>query len=135
MLTDITEKRVRYAETDKMGYLYYGRYATLYEIGRSELIRKVGVTYQESEDVHGIIMPVMAMECRYRLPAKYDDLLQIHTYLIEMPTKLIHFTHEIYNEQNELLNKGSVKLFFVEQKTNKRVSCPDFLAEKFAPHF
>ena len=135
MLTGTFQKRVRYAETDKMGYLYYGHYATLYEIGRAELIRSVGITYRESEDVHNIMMPVMYLECKYSRPALYDELLTIHTELREMPTKLIHFFHQIYNEKDELLNRGQVKLFFVNRDTNKRVSCPAFIGEKFAPYF
>ena len=135
MLKGIVQKRVRYAETDKMGYLYYGKYAMLYEIGRAELIRSVGITYRETEDIYGIMMPVVHLECRYRFPAKYDDLISIHTELKEMPTKLIHFYHEVYNQDDDLLNTGEVKLFFVNMENNKRVSCPDFIKNKFAPYF
>lgn len=135
MLKGVFHKRIRYAETDKMGYLYYGHYAKLYEIGRGELIRSIGITYQECEDDYNIMMPVLHMESRYRLPAKYDNLVAINTQLREMPTKMIHFHHEIYNEEGSLLNTGSVKLFFINMKTNKRVSCPPFLVEKFQPFF
>jgi len=135
MLKGVCQKRVRYAETDKMGYLYYGHYAKLYEIGRAELLRSTGTSYQECEDIHGVMMPVLHMECRYRVPAKYDDLLSIHTELREMPRRMLHFYHEIYNEAEELLNKGEVKLFYVDMVANKRISCPDFLIEKFAPYF
>ena len=135
MLRGVFQKRVRYAEIDKMGFLYYGHYAQLYEIGRAELIRSLGLTYKQMEDDHGIMMPVLELNCRYRYPARYDDLLSIHTILKEMPTKMIHFYHEIYNEQEQLLNSGSVKLFFINMKTNKRSSCPDFLADKIAEYF
>lgn len=135
MLKGEFKKRIRYAETDKMGYLYYGHYAMLYEIGRSELIRSLGITYQELEDDHNIMMPVLHMESRFRLPARYDNLVSIHTELREMPTKMIQFHHEIYNEEKHLLNSGIVKLFFVNMQTNKRVSCPSFLGEKFQPFF
>ena len=135
MLKGIFQKRVRYAETDKMGYLYYGHYAKLYEIGRAELIRSIGVTYQETEDVHHVMMPVLHMESRYRLPAKYDNLVSIHTELREIPVKMLHFHHKIYNEEQELLNTGSVKLFYVNMKSNKRISCPQFLLDKFELFF
>ena len=135
MLKGIFQKRIRYAEIDKMGFLYYGHYAQLYEIGRAELIRSLGFTYKSMEEDFGVMMPVLHMECRYRRPAHYDDLLSIHTILKEKPTKLIHFFHEIYNEEDVLINSGSVKLFFVDMKENKRMSCPAFLSEKIDSFF
>ncbi len=135
MLEATFQKRVRYAEIDKMGFVYYGHYAQLYEIGRAELIRSLGLPYKTLEDKYSIMMPVLQLECRYRLPAKYDDLLSIRTILKEMPTKMIHFYHEIYNEKDQLLNTGSVKLFFVNMQTNKRVSCPAILAERIESYF
>lgn len=135
MLQRVFQKRVRYAEIDKMGFLYYGHYAQLYEIGRAELIRDLGLTYKVMEDHYRVMMPVLELNCRYRYPARYDDLLSIHTILKEMPTKMIHFYHEIYNEKNQLLNSGSVKLFFINMDTNKRLSCPEFLAEKIKDYF
>ena len=80
MLRTESYKRVRYAETDKMGYLYYGHYAKLYEIGRSEMIRDLGITYKHLEDELNIMMPVLQLSCRYRLPAKYDDQLRFINY-------------------------------------------------------
>ena len=135
MLKGTFQLRVRYADTDKMGYLYYGHYAKLYEIGRAELMRDCGITYQECEDEHGVMMPVLQLESRYKLPAKYDQLLTIHTELRELPRRMLHFYHEIYNEEGDLLNLGEVKLFYVDMKTNKNMSCPSFLLEKFKPHY
>lgn len=128
-------KRVRYAETDKMGYLYYGHYAMLYEIGRAEMIRDLGLSYHQMEEELHIMMPVLSLQCRYRLPAKYDDLLTIRTQLIDKPTKMITFHHEIYNQQHDLLNTGEVKLFFVDMNTNRRVSVPSYLSEKLESFF
>ena len=135
MLKGVFQKRIRYAEIDKMGFLYYGHYAQLYEIGRAELIRSLDITYKSMEEDHHVMMPVLQMECRYRKPARYDNLLSIHTILNEMPTKMIHFHHEIYNEEQELINTGSVKLFFVDMKENKRISCPHFLKVKIETFF
>ena len=135
MLKGTVQFRVIYGDTDKMGYLYYGHYAKLYEIGRAELMRETGVTYQECEDIHGVMMPVLHLECRYKLPAKYDQLLTIHTELRELPRRMLHFHHEIYNEEGDLLNLGEVKLFYVDMKTNKNISCPPFLMDKFKPHY
>ena len=79
------QKRVRYGETDQMGYLYYGNYAQLYEIGRAELIRSIGLTYKDMEKKYGILMPVISMNSRYVRPAHYDELLNIKTILRNAP--------------------------------------------------
>lgn len=135
MHTHTFPKRVRYGETDQMGYLYYGNYAQLYEIGRAEMIRALGLSYQEMEAKHGIMMPVMSLQCRFVRPALYDELLSIKTTLRKVPTKFITFHHEIFNEKNKLVNGGSVKLCFVEVKSGKTVNCPDFLMEKLQSFF
>lgn len=119
--------RVRYSETDKMGYLYYGHYAKLYEIGRVEWLRSQGISYKDLEDKQGIMLPVVAMECRYKQPAYYDDELSIVTTLDKEPGKMIVFHHEIRNSESVLLNVGVVKLFFVDMESNKRISIPNFV--------
>lgn len=121
------KKRVRYAETDKMGYLYYGNYPKYYEIGRVELIRSLGISYKDFEDVHNVMLPVVSMDIRYKFPAYYDENLTIRTILNEMPTKMISFDFEILNEDAKLINTANVKLFFVDMISNKRISAPDLL--------
>ena len=135
MISHVFEKRVRYAETDKMGYLYYGHYAKYYEIGRAELIRELGLTYRVLEDEWRIMMPVVQLQCRYKAPAYYDDLLRIKTILPEMPTKMIRFEHEIRNESDEILNKGEVKLFFIDRDNGQRVSCPAYLKDAILNYY
>ena len=135
MYKHIYQKRIRYGETDQMGYLYYGNYPALYEIGRAEAIRDLGTTYKSMEESHGIMMPVIEIGARYLRPAYYDDFVSIVTYLKEMPDKLIHFEHEIYNASDELLNKGFVKLFFIDQSSGKRISCPEYLKVLLRPYF
>ncbi len=135
MFTHEFKKRIRYGETDQMGYLYYGNYCLLYEIGRSEAIRSLGISYKELEATYGIIMPVLSVESRYLMPIKYDELITIKTILEELPTKLIHFKHEIYNQEDMLVHKGEVKLFFVNAKENKRVSSPLYLTQKLIGFF
>ena len=135
MHTHSFPKRVRYGETDQMGYLYYGNYAQLYEIGRAEMIRDLGLSYREMEEIHGIMMPVMALQCRFVRPALYDELLAIKTTLRKLPTQFITFHHEIFNEKGKLVNGGNVKLCFVESQTGKTVACPTFLLEKLQPFF
>lgn len=127
--------RVRYADTDKMGYLYYGNYPTLYEIGRVELIRNLGLSYRELEEDYKIMMPVVALEARYILPAKYDEELTIRTTLKEKPGRLIVFFCEIFNESNVLIHKALIKLVFISIEDNKSVSCPEYLMRKLLPYF
>ena len=129
------QKRVRYGETDKMGYLYYGHYPQYYEIGRAEMLRDHDFTYQSMEDDYGIMMPVMSLQMRYVRPAYYDDLLTIVTTLRKLPEKFITFHMEIYNAGGELVNGGSVKLCFVDRATGKSVPAPRILLEKLEPHF
>ena len=129
------KKRVRYSETDKMGYLYYGNYASLYEIGRVETIRSLGIAYQELEDVHGIMLPVLSMNSRFKMPAKYDEELTIRTTLKEMPSKMITFHHDILNSKGQSINEAVVKLFFIDIASNKRISVPIFIQEKLKAYF
>lgn len=134
MLVHKCTKRVRYGETDQMGYLYYGHYPYYYEIGRTEMIRSLGFSYKGMEE-KGVMMPVMTLQCRYVRPAYYDEEVTIQTTLRRLPKDTITFHMELYNEAGELLNGGSVKLCFVDTTTKEAVHAPDFLLEKLAPHF
>jgi len=129
------KKRVRYGETDMMGYLYYGNYAQLYEIGRVETMRSLGLIYKDLEVEHGVMMPVVHVEARFILPAKYDEELTIRTILNEMPSKMITFGNEIFNEDGVLIHKAEVKLFFIDMKSGKKVSCPEYMLAKLKPLF
>jgi len=130
-----TQIRVRYGETDQMGYLYYGNYALYYEVGRAEAIRDLGITYRELEDTHQIKMPVLYLESKFLAPAHYDEEIMVETYINEKPTKMIRFDHKIFNPKGKLLNKGVVKLFFIDMSINKRVSTPSYIGDKISPYF
>ncbi len=129
------KKRVRYSETDKMGYLYYGQYPKYYEIGRVEMLRSLGMSYREMEDELGVMMPVASLEIRYLRPAYYDELITIRTKLLKLPDKRIRFYVELYNEEGLLINSGKVSLAFVELATGKTVQAPPKLLEVLQPHF
>ncbi|GAB5550726.1 MAG: thioesterase family protein [Saprospiraceae bacterium] len=135
MYTHKFQKRVRYGETDQMGYLYYGNYAAYYEIGRVEMLRSLGLTYKSMEEELGILMPVMNLDMRFVRPGRYDELLTIETTLRELPDKTIVFHVRIFNEKNKLVNGGRVKLCFVDANTNKTVSAPEFLLKALRPFF
>lgn len=127
--------RVRYAETDKMGYLYYGHYATYFEVARAEAIRHIGLSYQVMEDEEQVIMPVMSLNCRYIRPAYYDDLLRIRSEVRKKPDNGMVFHHEVFGPSAKLLCAGEVRLAFVDRKTGKRCMAPAYLMDKFARYF
>ncbi|MBK6950404.1 MAG: acyl-CoA thioesterase [Haliscomenobacter sp.] len=135
MYTHEYPKRVRYGETDQMGYLYYGNYAQYYEIGRVEMLRSLGLTYKEMEEEHGILMPVVHLEMRFVRPAKYDEQLTIRTELRKLPDQYIVFHVELFNEQGKRVNGGRVRLCFVDEKSQKTIQAPEFLLEKLRPFF
>lgn len=118
--------RVRYSETDQMGYVYYGNYARYYEIGRTELMRSMGIHYKSMEE-RGIIMPVVFMEAKYLRPARYDDLIEIRTRIKKLTDKSIVFESLIYNGEDQLLNRGIVSLCFLDKQTQQRIPTPSFV--------
>ena len=129
------QRRVLYGETDKMGYLYYGNYASYYETGRVESMRSIGLVYKELED-KGIIMPVLDMSVKYLKPAFYDDLLTIKTILPEFPDGFkLYFQYEIFNQHNQLLNTGDSTLIFFDAKIRKPVQAEEVLEGKLDAFF
>ena len=127
--------RVRYGETDQMGFVYYGVYAQYYEVARVEAIRNLGVRYADLEKIHHIWMPVMNMQVRYLRPARYDDLLTIHTTIPSLPAKDIRFRYEIHNETGTLLNGALVQLCFLDARTQKRIDAPDFIKDPLRSYY
>ena len=135
MFTTETQIRIHYALTDQMGVVYHGHYAQFYEIGRTEAIRQIGYTYKDIEAM-GIIMPVIDIHSRFLRPAKYDDLITVKTTLRELPVNhKIVFHSEIYNAQDELLNTGTVTLYFMHSEGMKRCDMPIQLREKLEKYF
>ena len=124
-----TTLRVRYGETDKMGIVYYGNYATYLEQGRTEWLRDIGFSYKWMED-NGIHLPVVELSVKYKAPARYDDVLTVTTTLKKIPTYSIDFTYEIHNQEGQLLITGETSLVFVNSITNKLQRAPNYLLEK-----
>ena len=135
MFTHKTQIRIHYALTDQMGVVYHGNYAQLFEIGRTEALRSLGLTYREIEAT-GVIMPVTEIHSRFLRPALYDDLVTVVTMVKEMPlhSKIV-FHNEIYNEQNTLLTVGDVTLYFLDAQTKKRADMPEKIKQKFVEFF
>lgn len=126
--------RVRYADVDQMGYMYYGNYAKLFEIGRVEALRNLGVRYKDLEE-SGIWMPVYENNSKYLEPAKYDELLTIKCLLKEMPKVRIVFDTEIINENNKIIHKGLTTLVFIKADTQKMTFCPQVILDKLSPYY
>lgn len=130
-----TEIRVRYAETDQMGIVYYGNYAQYFEVGRVEAIRQLGYSYKDMES-EGVAMPVVAMQTRYLRSATYDELLTVVTTIRELPAAHeIIFDCEIFNEKNKLLTTGKIQLYFMDKAAWKKIPIPARLKEKLAPFY
>ena len=126
MLSHQVLYRVCYADTDQMGYVYYGNYARFYEIARVETLRSIGVSYKVLEEA-GIGLPVYENYSKYHAPALYDDLLRIECTLLKMPSARIEFEYKIFNQSEALLHEGKTTLVFMDLATKKVVKAPEWL--------
>jgi acyl-CoA thioester hydrolase len=126
--------RVRYKDADRMGYVYYGNYATYFEVARTEMLRSLGFTYKEWED-RGIILPVREMHIRFHSPAYYDDLLTVRTTIRDEPAARIRFHHEVFNQAKVLICTGKLDLVFVDRRTGRPTRAPrEFLDALLRAH-
>lgn len=126
-----TNIRVRYAETDQMGYCYYGNYASYFEVARVEALRQQGIQYKELEQ-NGILLPVKKLEIAYHQPAKYDDLLEIRTQIVQLEGVRIAFNYKTYSEAGVLLNEAYTLLVFVSAQTQKPIPIPTAIFEQLS---
>ena len=126
MLINRTEIRVRYADTDKMQFVYNGKYLEYFEAGRTEMLREIGLPYNVLEK-KGYQLPVLEAHIKYHRPAFYDDIIIIKSVLKEFPSLKIHIDYElIRKETNEVIAEGYTIHIFMNQKTKKAVRPPDF---------
>jgi acyl-CoA thioester hydrolase len=124
-----TSIRVRYGETDQMGVVYHGNYATYFEVARTEWLRDLGITYKDMEN-SGIMLPVISLFFNFVKSAKYDDVLTIYVFLKKRPLVKIEFDYEIFNQKKEKISTGNSILAFMDMKTDKPIKCPDYILEK-----
>ena len=129
-----TNVRVRYGETDQMGVVYHGNYASYFEIARTEWLRNLGVTYKELEN-KGIMLPVISLFFNCIKSAKYDDVLTIIVILKKKPLVKIECDYEIYNQKKEKISTVNSILAFLDMKINKLLRCPDYILEKLHIYF
>lgn len=134
MLNHEIKIRVRYAETDRMGYVYYGNYATYLEVARVEMLRHLGFSYRSLED-EGILLPVLDYSIRYLKPAYYDDELTIRTTIPKLPGARIIFNYEIFNDKKEKISFAETTLAFINKATNRPSPAPDDLLGVMRPFF
>lgn len=134
MFTHETQVRVRYSETDKMGYLYYGNYASYLEVARVEALRYLGIVYKDMEDIHDVLLPVAKYESTFVRPAYYDSLLTLKSEIREMPDSFIHFYTDIFNEENKIINRSVVKLAFIKSN-GSRCNAPEFILSALKSYF
>lgn len=134
MLTTRFPYRVLYVDTDQMGVMYHGNYTRLYEIGRSEMVRDLGLPYNELEKA-GVSMPVVSVNARYLRSAFYDELLTIETSVKELPGARIVFLHRVYNPKEELIHSAEVTLVFLNMETNRPCRPPQMLVDLMKEYF
>jgi len=119
-----TRFRVRYAETDQMGVVYHSNYIIWFEVGRVEMFRQLGFTYSEMEQQESTRLAVVDVRCRYKSPARYDDLICVRTRLLNVRDSLVHFGYEIVRDSDETLLAEGETVHLVLGADMKRTPLP-----------
>lgn len=132
--THTTNLRVRYGETDQMGYSYYGNYAQYFEVGRVETMRLLGMSYRQLEE-QGVMLPVSEFCVKYKSPALYDDLLFVKTTISSLKGARLHFDYSITNEAGQTIATAFTTLVFVSKQTMRPIQPPESFMEVIRPHF
>ena len=117
-----------------MGIVHHSNYVRFYEVARTEMLREFGTTYQEMEQ-RGIMLPVLDVQSRYLSPAYDDDLLTVRVTLAEMPKVRLRFDYEIFRENGDRINTGSVSLAFMRSDSRKACRAPQWFLDLLAPYF
>jgi len=122
-----------------MNFVYYGHYATYFEVGRVEALRQLGLSYASMESDYGILLPVMNMHVRFLRPALYDDVWTVKTTVPHLPQRDILFISEVFRagkrDREELVAGGRISLCFLEAGSRRRIDCPEFLREMMQSYF
>ena len=134
MYTHHIKTRIRYSETDKMGYCYYGNYAQFFEMGRVEMLRSIGTAYRELED-QGILLPVVNYNVNFLKPIFYDEEITIITKITKMPSARIIFEYEIKNEKGETATTAETTLVFIKESTKRPCQPPEEVIKGFKKQF
>ena len=135
MIINRAEIRVRYADTDKMQFVYNGKYLEYFEVGRAELLRSYDLPYSEIEK-HGFQLPLIETGLKYIKPAFYDELLEVEAKVEKLLTPKIHIEYRVLRKgTEETLVTGFTDHVFMNESSKKAVRPPKFYIEKLKPHF
>lgn len=135
MISHTTSIRVRYADTDKMQFVYNGKYLEYFEVGRTELLRSLGLPYRKVEEA-GYQLPLIEAGLKYKTPARYDDVLAVKAIVKELHSPKVHIEYEIRNEETgELICEGFTTHMFIRVDTKKAVRPPKVYVDALSPFF
>lgn len=135
MLEFTTEIRVRYADTDQMQFVYNGKYPEYFEVGRTEMMRSIGLPYHTIE-MHGFMLPLLEVNVKYRNPAYYDDILLIRAFTLKIPTLKVRIEYTIHRaEDNTLVAEGFTEHVFMKKESKKAVRPPEFFIQALKPFY
>lgn len=123
--------RVSYGETDAMGVLYHSEHVHIFERSRGEFSRACRCSYKFIEE-NGIMLPVREVQCRYRAPARYDDLIMVHVAIGEWKKASVRFLYEIYDEAREKLLAEGMTLHACTNLEGRPVPVPDWMRRAFS---
>jgi len=124
--------RSRYGETDKMGYVYYGRYLEYFEVARTEMIRSIGMPYSALEE-EGVMLPVIHTSIEYKAPIYYDELMQVEVLLYNLPAVKLETYYNISTERSEQPHAiGKVTLCFMKEDSRKPCRAPKRFLENLS---
>ena len=124
---------VRYYETDQMGIVHHSNYIRYFECGRTDMLKKMGLPIETIEQA-GVMLPVVSVECRYKVPARLGDTLKIVSIIDSLPLAKLTIRNEIFNQDNQLVAEGKVVLGFIDADSRRPVRCPKMLTEFFEKH-
>ncbi len=124
---------VRYYETDQMGIVHHSNYVRYFECGRTDMLKKAGLPIEKIEEA-GVMLPVVSVECRYKVPARLGDTLKIVSIIDSLPLAKLTIRNEIFNQDNQLVAEGKVVLGFIDADSRRPVRCPKMLTEFFEKH-
>ncbi len=127
------ELAVRYYETDQMGIVHHSNYVRYFECGRSDMMKKYGLPIEVIEK-EGVMLPIVSVEARYKMPAKMGDVIRIVSKINKVPMAKLEVLSEIYNQDGVLLCTGKVVLGFIDAVTRHPVRCPQNLADIISAH-
>lgn len=135
MQKHFTEVRVRYADTDQMRFAYNGKYFEYFEVGRTEMMREVGLPYELIEK-SGFFMPVIETKIHFFAPAFYDELLVIETRVEKLPAVKVHIDHVIKaKERDIIICEGYVELAFLDAKNNRPTRAPKLFIDAVKKYY